>query len=121
LLLNAPDLGGRGDLVAGLWVDEWVEVIPETTTPTGLAFHQDAPAAAPPQAILLAAPPDGQARWSLGALEAILLETLELAKLRLVDIDALNDGGALAPAAWFAINTGGDTVSTDFTVALGKP
>jgi len=121
LLLNAPDLGGTGDSVAGLWVDEWVEVIPENTAVTGLAFHQDAPAAAAPQAILLAAPPDAQADWSLDALEAILLETLDLAKLRLVDIDALADGGALAPAAWLAMNTAGDTVSTDFQVVRKVP
>jgi hypothetical protein len=50
-----------------------------------------------------------------------LLETLDLAKLRLVDIDALADGGALAPPAWLAINTSGDTVSTDFTIARGTP
>jgi hypothetical protein len=121
LLLNAPELGGSRDLVAGLAVDEWVEVLPETTAVTGLAFHQDAPAAAPPQALLLAVPPDAQAAWSLAALEATLLETLELAKLRLVDIDALGDGGGLAPAAWFAINTAADTVSTDFKVALEAP
>ena len=121
LLLNAPDLGGAGDAVAGLWVDEWVEVIPESTAVTGLAFHQDAPAAAPPQAILLAAPPGAQATWTLEALEAILLETLDLAKLRLVDIDALADGGALAPAAWLAINTSGDTVSTDFKIVMRAP
>jgi hypothetical protein len=118
LLVNAPDLGGGGGPVAGLWVDEWVEVVPATTAVTGLAFHQDAPAAAPPQAVLLAAPPDAQSTWSLDALEATLLETLDLAKLRLVDIDALADGGALAPAAWLAINTAGDTVSTDFKVAV---
>ena len=121
LLLNAPDLSGSGDLVAGLAIDEWVEVIPDTTAVTGLAFHQDAPAAAPPQSLLLAVPPDAQATWSLDALEATLLETLELAKLRLVDIDALGDGGGLTPAAWFALNTAGDTVSTDFTVALEAP
>jgi hypothetical protein len=121
LLLNTPDLGGTGDTVAGLWVDEWVEVIPDSTAVTGLTFHQDAPAAAAPQAILLAAPPDAQADWSLDALEAILLETLDLAKLRLVDIDALTDGGALAPAAWLAMNTAGDTVSTDFEVVRTAP
>jgi hypothetical protein len=121
LLLHAPDLGGTGNRVAGLFVDEWVEVIPEPDVATGLSFHHDAPVAAPPQAVLLAAPPDGQAAWSLAALEAILLETLELAKLRLVDLDALGTGGALAPAAWLAYNTKDDTVSTDFTVAMRGP
>ena len=43
----------------------------------------------PTQALLLAAPPDPQGTWNFAALEAILLETIELAKLRLVDLDAL--------------------------------
>ena len=121
LLLHAPNLGGTGTTLAGFLVDEWLEVIPEPDVATGLAFHHAAPAAAPPQAVLLAVAPDAQRRWSLDALEAILLETLDLAKLRLVDIDALADGGALVPAAWFAYNTRGDTVSTDFTAALEGP
>ena len=121
LLLHAPDLGGTGNRVAGLFVDEWLEVIPEPDVATGLSFHHTAPVAAPPQAVLLAAPPARQAAWSLDALEAVLLETLELAKLRLVDLDALGTGGALAPAAWFAYNTKDDTVSTDFTVAMRGP
>jgi hypothetical protein len=66
-------------------------------------------------------PPDAATTWSLAALEATLLETLDLAKLRLVDLDALADGGALAPAAWFAINLAGDTVSTDFDIARQAP
>ncbi len=99
-------------------VDEWLEVIPEPDVATGLGFHHNAPVAAPPQSILLAVPPDGQATWSLAALEAILLETLDLAKARLVDLDALGAGGALAPAAWFAYNTKGDTVFTDFMTSV---
>ncbi len=121
MLLHAPDLGGTGDPVAGLLVDEWVEVIPLPDVATGLAFHAAAPVAAAPQAVLLAVPPDAQPRWSLDALEAVLLETLDLARLRLVDLDALGDAGALAPAAWFAFNTKGDTVSTDFTAAVKGP
>jgi hypothetical protein len=121
LLLHAPDLAGAGDLVAGLFVDEWVEVIPESDVATGLTFHAQAPVAAAPQAVLLATPPDGQATWALETLEAILLETLEQSALRLVDLDALVDGGALAPAAWFAVNLAGDTVSTDPGAAVGGP
>jgi hypothetical protein len=118
LLLHAPDLGGTGDPVAGLFVDEWVEVIPATDAVTGLAFHMNAPTAAPPQAVLLATPSHSQRRWTLDELEAVLLETLELAKLRMVDLDALADGGALTPASWFAINVAGDTVSTDFKFGM---
>ena len=49
---------------------------------TGVAFHYDAPKAQAPQAVLLALPPDPSRNWVFEDLEAILLETLELAKLR---------------------------------------
>ena len=47
------------------------------------------PIAQAPHSILLAVPPDTRARWDLPALEAVLQETLELAKLRAVDPAAL--------------------------------
>jgi hypothetical protein len=115
--LHASDLGGTGNRVAASSSTSG-SVIPEPDVATGLSFHHAAPVAAPPQAVLLAAPPDGQAAWSPTP-RGILLETLELAKLRLVDLDAL--GAGTAPAAWFAYNTKDDTVSTDVTVAMRVP
>ena len=50
-------------------------------------------------------------------LEATVLETLELAKLRAVDPEALRGNQTLAyllPALYFALNLSDDTVSTDF-------
>ena len=104
--------------MAGLLVDEWVEVVPSAEEMTGLAFHYDAPGSAPPQAILLAAPPATAPKWSLDWLEAILLETLEMSKLRAVDPDVLKGAGSLLPATWLAFNRGNDTVSTDPTLAI---
>ena len=49
----------------------------------------DAPIAQAPQSILLAVPPDTRARWDLAALESVLQETLELARLRAIDPAAL--------------------------------
>ena len=37
-------------LLAGLFVDEWMESIPAHEETTGLGFHFDAPGARPPQA-----------------------------------------------------------------------
>jgi hypothetical protein len=103
------------DSIAGLSIDDWVEVVPSDAEETGLTFHFDAPAAEPPQAWLLAVHPDPTVgTWDLETLEAILGETLELAELRAVDEDALRGAGQFLPAAYFATNTGGDTVSTDF-------
>src|SRR5213078_504711 len=44
--------------VAGLAVDAWTERSPAATRVTGVAFHYDEPDATPPQAILVAVPPD---------------------------------------------------------------
>jgi hypothetical protein len=104
--------------IAGLLIDEWVEVIPNKNETTAITFQYDAPGARAPQAILLAVPPDINRPWNLDILEAIVLETLELAKLRTVDVSLLRDVGHFLPALYFAYNVGGDpngdTVSTDF-------
>jgi hypothetical protein len=119
LVVHAPSLGATtGGGLAGLMVDEWIEVVPGPDETTGLAFHYDAPGSAPPQAILLAAPPAPATHWSFDWLEAIVLETLELAKLRAVDPDSLAGAGSLLPATWFPFNRANDTVSTDPTLAI---
>jgi hypothetical protein len=119
LLVHVPALGAMtAGGAAGLLVDEWIEVVPGQDETTGLAFHYDAPGSAPPQAILIAAPPAKAPQWSLDWLEAILLETLELAKLRAVDPDSLAGAGSLLPATWLSFNRANDTVSTDPTLAI---
>jgi hypothetical protein len=119
LLVHTPAIGATtAGGPSGLMVDEWIEVVPGPDETTGIAFHYDAPGAAPPQAILLAAPPAKAPHWSLDWLEATLLETLELAKLRAVDPDVLQGAGALLPATWLAFNAHNDTVSTDPTLAI---
>lgn len=103
--------------VAGLWIDEWVEVVPAAEVTSGIAFNFDEPAAQAPQAILLAVPPDESPTWSLAALEAILLETLSLAKMRAVGPELLErhtDLGRALPAIYLTLNLNSDTVSTDF-------
>jgi hypothetical protein len=101
---------------AGLMIDEWVEAQPATQETTGVAFHFDAPAVQAPQSILLAVPPDERPDWDLETLEAIVLETMELARLRTVDAAALAEDpehGHFLPAIYLAFNPGDDTVSTD--------
>jgi hypothetical protein len=100
--------------MAGLLVDEWVEVVPNVSETTGVVFQYDQPDAAPPQCILLAVPPDLDQPWNLWSLQQVLLETLDLARIRAVDPDALDEVGHYLPALYFAVNTAGDTVSTDF-------
>ncbi|MGH6635649.1 MAG: hypothetical protein ACRED0_05770, partial [Gammaproteobacteria bacterium] len=130
---DKPLQGGRLSLVAhmpvaldltkrlaGLLIDEWVEVVPREHELTGLAFHFDQPDACAPQAILLAMPPDDRKAWDLEALEAVVVETLEWAKLRCVDPDALGELGHFLPALYFADNVSNNTVATDFTRAALK-
>lgn len=113
--------------VAGLMLDEWVEVVPNEEETTAVTFHYDAPGARPPQSILLAVPAQEGQQWTLDALEKTLLETLELAKLRTVDLHSLPEMGHFLPASFLAFNHGdpdpahnpghdpnGDTISTNF-------
>jgi hypothetical protein len=44
----------------------------------------------------------------------VLLETLDLARIRAIDPDTLDEVGHYLPAMFFATNLAGDTVSTDF-------
>ena len=54
-----------------------------------MSFHVDQPNSRAPQAILLAVAPTEGHLWTLDALEATVLETLDLARIRLVDLEAL--------------------------------
>lgn len=101
--------------LAGVLIDEWVEVVPSATETTGIALQYDQPNAAPPQTILLAVPPELGTPWTLWSLQQVLLESLDLARIRAVDPVTLDEVGHYLPALYFAYNTVGDTVSTDFT------
>jgi hypothetical protein len=100
--------------VAGLLIDEWVEIVPSARETTAITFQYDAPDATAPQAILLAVPPVLGRPWTVGGLNHVLMETLELAKLRAVDPGALGEIAHWLPALHFAFNVDGDAVSTDF-------
>jgi len=116
-----------GAPLAGLVVDEWTEVIPDRTQLTGVSFHVDQPAACAPQTILLAVAPNEAHVWSLVTLEATVLETLDLARARLVDAEALASPtgppppgapgvpqlGHYLPAIYLAAAPAADTVTTD--------
>ena len=79
----------------GLLLDEWTETLPAETETTGIAFHFDRPSSEPPQAWLLAIPPDPKGSWTWQDLVDSVTETLDLAHLRAVEPDHL-DGTAWA-------------------------
>jgi hypothetical protein len=99
--------------VSGLLIDEWTERVPAASETTGLAFHYDEPEARAPQAILIAVAPNTSRAWDLDALEAVLLETLDLSKLRMVDADAMVELDQYLPAIYVATNAANEAVSTD--------
>lgn len=114
--------------MVGLWLDDWVEVVPQARENTGIAFQFNAPDACAPQAILLAVPPDLSKAWTPWTLHRLLLETLELASLRAVDAEGLDRAfvdpvgasavGELAhflPALCFAVNVEGDAVAPNLS------
>ncbi|PWT72897.1 MAG: hypothetical protein C5B46_06160 [Proteobacteria bacterium] len=103
--------------LAGALIDEWVELVPNAKETTGVVFQYDQPGTAAPQCILLAVPPDLDSPWSLWAMQQVLLETLDLAMIRAVDPDTLDEVGHYLPGLYFAINDQGETVSTDLTKA----
>jgi hypothetical protein len=121
IVVHAPGQAAVPGRFAGLFVDEWVEVVPNAQEITGVACNIDEPAAQPPQAVLIAVAPPQSKRWGLDLLESILLETLDLARLRAVSPEQLasfTDLEQVLPALYFGLNLHGDTVSTDFTRAV---
>ena len=105
--------------LAGLLIDEWVEIIPNAKETTGVAFQFNPPDSFAPQSILLAVPPVPDKPWTVGDLQRVLLETLDLARLRAVDAEALDQTGHYLPALYLAFNASNDTVSTDFAPLTG--
>lgn len=99
---------------AGLLIDEWPERIPSTEQRAAVAFHYEEPKARAPQSLLLAVCPDNRAIWDDDLILGTLQETLELAKIRTVDLDSVLKVGQILPALYFALNLQGATVSTNF-------
>ncbi|MFD1644545.1 hypothetical protein [Haloarchaeobius litoreus] len=83
--------GTPGAQVAGFLVDDWREAVPKTEEKTGVAVNYDDPSTEPPQSILLAVPPadGGDSPWSEDLLLRTILESVDLAKLRGVDLNVV--------------------------------
>jgi hypothetical protein len=113
LVVQGADAVDPAQPLAGLWIDEWTEVVPATSETTAIAFQLDPPDACAPQCILLAVPPQPDAPWTAGALYRVLVETLDLARLRALDAESLADAAQYLPGLYLAFNANDDAVSTD--------
>jgi hypothetical protein len=103
---------------AGLLIDEWPERIPSTAETAAVVFHYEEPKARAPQVCLLAVCPDNRAAWDDDLITGILEETLELAKIRTVDLSSLQSMGQILPALYFALNLQVATPSTNFATEI---
>jgi hypothetical protein len=103
--------------VAGLYIDEWTERIPNAAETTALTFHYQEPTARAPQALLLAvnqsaeawnwtSPPPASLPMSDNII-AVLKSTLDLAKTRAVDPLSLRDGAQYLPFIYIPTNLAG--------------
>ncbi|MGW4202015.1 hypothetical protein [Streptomyces sp. NPDC004726] len=101
--------------VYGLAVDEWTETVPDTAHTAAATLEFRAPSAAPPQTVLLAVPSESvNGVWAGENVERLLHQTLDRARTRMVDTDALGRAGQFLPALHLPLNTDGGAVSTDF-------
>jgi hypothetical protein len=102
--------------LAGLLIDEWIEVVPNASETTGVVFQYSQPDSVAPQAILVVAHPNPveQSFWSIPWLQQALRETISLVHMRAVTPDLLDETSHYLPAAYFAFNADDHTVSTDF-------
>ncbi|MEJ7608294.1 MAG: hypothetical protein WKF37_19005 [Bryobacteraceae bacterium] len=75
----------------GMLLDEWTELIPGTTTDTGITFHHDRPNCEAPQSMLLVTPSEFRGAWQWNDLVDALNETLDFAKRRAVEPKHIDD------------------------------
>jgi hypothetical protein len=102
----------------GVLLGEWPEIIPAVEEEAGIAVQYDAPGAQAPQAVLLAVPADNQPAWTYPVIERTLLDTLQLARVRALELSQLGDFGQLIPMTFLAENTAGAAISTSFAGVL---
>lgn len=128
LVLHAESTLNLTQPLAGMLVDEWVEVIPSERETTAITFQHDAPDQRAPQVMLLAVPSSPGEPWTGAALHRLLLDTLTQAQVRAVDAETLDTAvinpiagaqalGELAhflPALHFGVNVEGDAIAPDF-------
>jgi hypothetical protein len=114
IVVHAPGGFDPRRPAAGLVVDEWTEAVPGSIETTALSFHYDAPAARPPQAIVLAVTgaPD-TAQWSFDELLGVVRETIALAHLRAVGPRDMPDLGGYLPGLYVPQDVTGDVPGID--------
>jgi hypothetical protein len=86
-----PEIATSQTWNTGMVIDEWVEIIPVKEETSGIVFNYNQPNATPPQSILLAVTPSITNRWEWDDLVHTISDTFELAKIRAVEPDHINN------------------------------
>ncbi len=96
----------------GVFLDEWTEIIPDDRQHSAVAFRYEDTGTEAPQTILVCVSPADVPVWDFDSLAAIVEETLDLAKIRTVDLEQLDPLAQIIPAIFLAANGGDETIST---------
>ena len=104
--------------LVGVLADEWTEIIPAERETTALTFHYDRPNCEAPQSLLLATPASMTGEWSWQELVASLHEGLEMARLRALEPDHLDqtDYARLLPATVATLTQYPVTIALNYAV-----
>ncbi len=100
-----------GSSLSGLLIDEWVEVVPQPTASTSIAYQAEAPSARAPQAILLGVAPDVATGWNVETVVDLVREAIDLAKLRTVDAETGAWFGRMLPAVLLPDGDSSDVIA----------
>lgn len=90
--------------IAGIAIDTWTDVVPDTKATTGIAVHFDAPSARPPQVWLLAVPPR-EGAWTYDEVLGVVRQTLDRARQRAAGPAEIEGFGQFLPAIYLADTT----------------
>jgi hypothetical protein len=118
LALHRPVKPATNQVWAGMFLDDWTEVIPDEVETTAVGFHYDDPGAEAGQAVLLVIPPGEAQTWDITTFANVLNETADLAKVRAVDLELLPALGQLLPAIYLATDLEDNTISTNLATKL---
>jgi hypothetical protein len=100
VLLTGAELALDGSVpLAGLVVGGWNEAVPRTAPAAGLAVNVDAASSRAPQAVLLCVARDDNG-FTLEGVRDLVIQALDLARLRMVGPEVLADLGQYLPATY---------------------
>jgi hypothetical protein len=100
-----------GVAVSGVIADEWVEVVPDPTATSSIAFQAQAPANRAPQAILLGIAPEVASGWTVDGVARIALDAVDLAAVRCVDAEHAAWTGRMLPAVLLPDGDAADVIA----------